>query len=86
MKIVRSKASKYCADERSGSNSYDTKAGRDYTVEFHDTPQLWVAYFCGCPECPKGTGKTQDEAVADLRSFCGYEDDSSATKHEGSNP
>ena len=32
---------------------------------------------------PKGTGKTQEEAVADLRSFCGYEDESSATGGQG---
>jgi hypothetical protein len=38
-----------------------------YTVEYHDTPQLWVAYRgCGCAECPKGYGKTQEEAIADL--------------------
>lgn len=36
-------------------------------LEWHDTPQLWVAYNgCGCEECPKGFGKTQEEAVANL--------------------
>jgi hypothetical protein len=36
-------------------------------LEFHDTPRLWVAYRgCGCEECPKGFGKTKEEAVADL--------------------
>lgn len=64
-------------------DSYGMKEGRDYTVEFHDTPQLWVAYFCGCPECPKGMGKTQDEAFADLRTVCGYEDEPSATDCSG---
>lgn len=38
-----------------------------YTVEWHSTPLLFVAYRgCGCAECPKGYGKTEDEAVADL--------------------
>jgi hypothetical protein len=32
-------------------------------LEFHDTPRLWVAYRgCGCEECPKGFGKTKEEA------------------------
>jgi hypothetical protein len=45
----------------------EQKDPRFVTVEWHDTPQLWVAYRgCGCPECPKGFGKTQDEAIADL--------------------
>lgn len=39
----------------------------DVTVEWHPTPQLWVAYNgCGCAECPKGYGQTKEEAVADL--------------------
>lgn len=38
--------------------------GRDFTVEFHPTVQLWVAYFCGCSECQKWFGKTKEEAVA----------------------
>jgi hypothetical protein len=38
------------------------------TVEFHDTPQLWIAYRgCGCADCIKGIGKTQEEAISDLR-------------------
>lgn len=42
------------------------KRDRDYTAEFQPTAQVWVAYFCGCSECPKGTGKTEAGAVADL--------------------
>lgn len=39
----------------------------DLNLEFHDTPQLWVAYRgCGCAECPKGYGKTREAAAADL--------------------
>jgi hypothetical protein len=41
--------------------------GAKPTVEWHDTPQIWVAYDgCGCQECPKGYGKTEEEAIADL--------------------
>lgn len=36
------------------------------TVEWHPTARLWVAYRCGCAECPKGFGKTKEEAIADL--------------------
>jgi hypothetical protein len=36
-------------------------------LEWHPTPRLWVAYRgCGCEECPKGYGKTKEEAIADL--------------------
>ena len=35
-------------------------------LEWHPTPGLWIAYRCGCSECPKGYGQTQEEAVADL--------------------
>ena len=38
-----------------------------YTLEWQSTPQLWVAYRCGCAECPKGMGKTEEAAIADLK-------------------
>lgn len=39
----------------------------EINIQWHDTPQLFVAYRgCGCAECPKGVGKTREEAVADL--------------------
>lgn len=56
------------------------KRDRDYTAEFQPTAQVWVAYFCGCSECPKGLGKTEAEAVGDLEEQCGYER-SSATNY-----
>lgn len=49
---------------------------RGYTTEFHSTPQLWVAYYCGCSECPKGMGITETAAVIDLLEQC---DESFAT-------
>jgi hypothetical protein len=53
----------------SAANSYRAvEAG--YTLEWHDTPQLWVAYrYCGCVDCPKGFGKTQEEAIANLYEY-----------------
>jgi hypothetical protein len=59
-------------------NSYSYRGlvvGRDVSVEWHDTPQLWVAYFCGCFECPKGMGKTEAEAIEDLKEQTGYRQD-----------
>jgi hypothetical protein len=42
--------------------------GNDLTLEFQSTAQVWVAYRgCGCADCHKGIGKTQEEAIADLR-------------------
>lgn len=40
----------------------------DLTLEWHSTPQLWVAYRgCGCPECiVYGMGKTKEAAERDL--------------------
>lgn len=43
------------------ANSY-----RYYTTEFQPSAQVWVAYYCGCSECPKGLGKTEEEAVKNL--------------------
>jgi predicted RNase H-like HicB family nuclease len=42
----------------------------DYTIEWQPTGKVWVAYYCGCSECHKGIGKTQEEAVADLIERC----------------
>lgn len=45
----------------------DARSLDSIDLTWHDTPQLWVAYRgCGCVECPKGFGKTRDEAVAAL--------------------
>ena len=42
----------------------------DIDLEWHSTPQLWVAYRgCGCSEGPKGMGKTQEEAVKMLKEW-----------------
>lgn len=47
---------------------------RPISVEFHSTPQLYIAYFRdeydGAPDShhPMGFGKTEAEAIADLRS------------------
>jgi hypothetical protein len=54
------------AHAMNNADSYTVNRRAAYTFEWQSSGQVWVAYYCGCSECPKGTGKTQDEAMADL--------------------